>query len=107
MVKYKVVIDVSTSVESEWKDWMKTKHIRDVINTGCFYDFSFTKINSNGKPMPAGYARYEIEYLSRSLEIYQTYLDKYAQPLRDEHTAKYKGSVEIVSRDCYEFEDIF
>jgi hypothetical protein len=106
MIKYKVEIDIKVEKEENWRNWMKETHIRDVVNTGCFYDFNFQKINYNGKKIPAGYSRYEIEYFSESRKKYDEYDQKWAPTLQAEHSKLYEGSFKA-ERMIYDIEDVF
>ena len=37
MIIYNVTVSlVDTTIQEDWLHWMKTKHIPDVMNTGCF-----------------------------------------------------------------------
>ena len=42
MIIYNVTVSlVDQTIHEEWLNWMKTKHIPDVMNTGCFLSNKF------------------------------------------------------------------
>jgi hypothetical protein len=47
MIIYNVTVNVDNSVHDEWLDWMKSKHIPDVVATGCFTDGKIFRILVN------------------------------------------------------------
>ncbi len=44
MIIYNVTINIDESVHDEWLQWMQTKHIKDVLNTGCFTSARLVKV---------------------------------------------------------------
>jgi hypothetical protein len=101
MVVYKVIVEISKEVAKEWFKWMSTKHIPDVINTGVFLDFSFSKMIPNGKSSPMDYEKYEIRYLCRNMEEYNNYEKAFGPRLQAEHFQKYEGLFKA-NREMYE-----
>src|SRR5882724_6185194 len=108
MIKYKVKIDIDKSKEQEWVQWMKEKHIRDVVNTGYFTDFNFYKINiiENGKDLKENIVTFEIVYTCNTIEDYYAYKEKASKDLQREHTDKFDGYFHA-DRVVYTKEDIF
>lgn len=45
MLKYIVTIAIDSSIADEWKTWMLTKHIKDVMSTKCFTNFKFETLS--------------------------------------------------------------
>jgi hypothetical protein len=101
MIVYKVIVEVKTEIANEWFIWMSTKHIPDVINTGYFLDFSFSKMISDESTRSNGYERFEIRYYCRSIKEFENYQKFYASKLQDEHTSKFKGLF-TAYRETYE-----
>jgi len=90
MVIYKVIVQIEQNIENEWFEWMSTKHIPDVINTGCFLNFNFGK-KLRDDNTPEGFEQYEIQYFCNSLFDYEEYTTKFSKSLQQEHENKYKG----------------
>lgn len=87
MILYNVTINIDSSVHDEWLEWMKTKHIPDVLATGLFIDNKIFRIISaddeEGKT-------YSIQYFLKNMNDYEKYLKEFAGKLQEEHTGKYK-----------------
>jgi hypothetical protein len=101
MIVYKVIVEIKHEVENDWFIWMSTKHIPDVINTGNFLDFSFSKMIPNGVTPTVGYEKYEISYFCRSMKEHDNYQQEFGKKLQDEHSTKYGGQF-IANREIYE-----
>lgn len=87
MILYNVTINIDDSVHDEWLEWMKTKHIPDVLATGLFKDNKIFKIRSED----AGEGNtYSIQYFLNSAEDYEKYQNEFAPKLQSEHSEKYK-----------------
>ncbi len=87
MIIYNVTISIDVDVHEEWVQWMKDKHIPDVLETGMFIESRFTRVmgeEENGKT-------YSIQYLCSSMEIYEKYQSEHAPRLQKEVAAKYPG----------------
>lgn len=87
MILYNVTINIDNSVKDEWFEWMKTKHIPDVMSTGCFIRNLVCLINAETE----GGTSYSIQYFCKSQVELDDYLDNYAPKLQQEHATKYAG----------------
>lgn len=87
MIVYNVTVSLDPSVEKDWLEWMKSKHIKDVINTKCFTKARLSKVQGRED----GECTYAITYDCHSAEILQNYIDNHAKTLQQEHTQKYNG----------------
>lgn len=87
MILYNVTVNIDDSVHDEWLEWMKSKHIPDVLATGLFLENKFYKIRSENED--EGHT-YSIQYFLRSMNDYKTYQKEYADKLQSEHTEKFK-----------------
>lgn len=86
MIVYNVTVQVDQEIEQEWLKWMQEKHIPQVMATGMFSDHNMYRVLSHNHE---GTQAYAIQYMTDSLEDYETYQQKYAQKLQKEHTDKY------------------
>src|SRR5687768_16933882 len=87
MIIYSVTIHLLSRIEGEWIDWMKEKHIPDVMNTGCF-----TRCQMLRALDPATEeVTYQMRYLCRSLVEYERYRDTFAAALQKEHSDRFAG----------------
>lgn len=86
MILYNVTINVDEDIHEEWLVWMKTKHIPDVMNTGCFKESRICRIQSQDEGVT-----FAVQYLCESEQAYFHYAEKFAPGLQKEHTDKYRG----------------
>ena len=87
MILYNVTVNISPDVHDEWLEWMKAKHIPDVLATGLFIDGKIFKIKST---QPGEGDTYSIQYFCKNMEDYEKYQKEHAPALQQEHTEKYK-----------------
>lgn len=88
MLVYNVTVNIDDSVHDEWLDWMKSKHIPDVLNTGCFMNARISKMLIEEE---MGGVTYSIQYTLENQSKMDEYEEKFATNLRNEHHAKYEG----------------
>lgn len=88
MLLYNVTVGIDTDIELEWLQWMKTKHIRDVLNTGLFIDYKIYKVLHDNND---GTVSYSVQYFSDSLEKVVQYLEVFAPALVEEHRQKFNN----------------
>lgn len=86
MIVYNVTVNIDESVHDEWLEWMKNKHIPDVVSTGCFTQGKIYRIMVHEEQGVS----YSIQYTAVSMEEIQRYMKNFAPELQKEHTAKYK-----------------
>jgi hypothetical protein len=87
MILYNVTINIDDSVHDEWLQWMKEKHIPDVLDTGLFFDNKVCKIHAESD----GGVSYSIQYLAKTWDDYNRYEKEFAPKLQQEHLQKYNG----------------
>jgi len=86
MILYNVTISIDDSVHDDWLEWMKNKHIPDVLATGLFIENKIFKIITE----EGSENTYSIQYFLRSMEDYDKYKNEFAPKLQSEHSKKYK-----------------
>lgn len=89
MVVYNVTVSIDDDVHEDWLQWMKSKHIPDVMKTGYFEDCRMLKL-LNEMPNSEG-TTYAIQYTSKSMETIEEYQKNAASALQKEHTERYSG----------------
>lgn len=87
MLLYNVTVKIHRDSEKEWLDWMKRKHIPDVMNTGQFIGSHICKLLDQPEDEDSTYV---IQYQCESREKFEHYLKNFAPALRDEYNARYK-----------------
>lgn len=86
MFIYNVTINMDAAIAHEWLEWMKNKHIPDVLNTGCFVENKILKVLSDDEG-----ATYSVQYTFKTMEDFENYKAKHAAALQKEHTERYSG----------------
>jgi hypothetical protein len=85
MIIYNVTVSLDGSIHDEWLDWMKAKHIPDVMDTGMFIDNKICRLLVDDE------ITYAIQYTCESTEKLDEYNKRYAPKLQKEHTEKFRG----------------
>lgn len=87
MVLYNVTVKVDHEIADDWVQWMKSKHIPDVMATGVFTDSNLLRLVGMDEPDGVTYA---VQYFCDSFHELEKYHEQYAPALQQEHTKRYK-----------------
>jgi len=86
MILYNVTVNVDLDIHDEWLNWMKTKHVPDVMATGCFVqNFIYHIVN----PIPESGESYSFQYLCNDVSDLENYIQNYAPALKAEVIERY------------------
>ncbi len=88
MYIYSVTVAIDKSIEKEWLDWMIRAHIPDVLNTGCFYDYSIYQVFS---AHAEDTATYNVQYFFEKVEDIEKYQKECALSLQKEHKERFEN----------------
>lgn len=88
MIIYSVTVSIDKAIEEDWLNWMKGKHIPDVMATGHFESWNMQML-LDPEPAP-GQATYNIQYECVELSHLELYQENHAPQLQAEHTNRYK-----------------
>jgi hypothetical protein len=83
---YNVTIQVDSSIADAWLQWLKDIHIPDVIGTGCFINAVILRLTEVDESQGPTYA---IQYHSTSKELYNHYIQAFAETMRKKSTDKW------------------
>lgn len=89
MIVYNVTLNVEDEIHEEWIEWMKTKHIPDVMNTGYFLESKIMHLLTR-QPGETG-KTYSIQYICENMKDLEEYQEKCAPELQKEHSDKFEG----------------
>ena len=89
MIVYNVTVTIDTLIHEEWLEWMKNKHIPDVLSTGCFVSGRVFRVMGTD-PAADGGVSFAVQYQANTMGDYQRYQRMYAPRLQQEHAARYK-----------------
>jgi hypothetical protein len=76
---YNVTIKVEQAIIDEWLDWLLNEHIKEVMATECFTDCRVVRLLEVDETEGPTYA---VQYLAPSKSIYNHYIIKYSEALR-------------------------
>lgn len=85
MIIYNVTVNIENDVREEWLQWMKEKHIPDVMKTGYFLENKICKVLVNEEQGTT----YSIQYTCENMKKLEEYQREHSPRLQKEHAAKY------------------
>lgn len=86
MLLYNVTVGIDREIETEWLQYMKEKHIPDVLKTGMFVSNKIYKVLHDQED---GTVSYSVQYFAKSIEQINQYLEVFAPVLIAEHKKKF------------------
>lgn len=102
MIIYNVTINVEDEVNHEWLNWMRSIHIPQVMQTGLFTEYRFSKLLTRQHDETG--TTYVIQYLCRNMNDYDLYQAEHAPALQQE-TQKHFGGKFVAFRTIMESVD--
>ena len=91
MIIYNVTCNVEKEMAEEWLQWMKTEHIPEVMETGCFLEYKILRL-FNPEQDDEG-INYAIQYTCESLEKLEFYRSEFGPTLQSKTLTKYGDKV--------------
>lgn len=85
MFIYNVTVNIDESVHDEWLQWMKSNHIPDVMNSGCFVENKIVRVlhvNDTGHT-------YSFQYTFKEMKDIEKYQKDFAPGLQADVKQKY------------------
>lgn len=87
MILYNVTVSIDPEIQEDWLNWMRSTHIPDVMNTGCFLESRISRVHGEEE----GGVTYAVSYVTESEEIYDHYQATHAVGLQKDHSERYAG----------------
>jgi hypothetical protein len=87
MILYNVTVSIDPAIADEWLNWMRQKHIPDVMATGCFLESRISRVRGEEE----GGLTYAVSYVSPNQDTMNRYQEEFAPSLQAEHTERYQG----------------
>lgn len=81
MIIYNVTTKVDHSIHELWVEWMKTKHIADVMASNCFVRHQFVRLLDTDESDGLTYAA---QFYAESKANYNRYIELHAPALRED-----------------------
>ena len=88
MYIYNVTINIENTVHDKWLDWMKKKHIPEMLATGKFSQAKMTRVVVEEE---MGGITYSVQYTTDSKETLERYYKEDAPRLRKESNQLFSG----------------
>jgi hypothetical protein len=85
MILYNVTVNIEDDIHLEWIEWMRSTHVPDVMQTGCFVKNKILKISD---PVQDGHT-YSFQYFAESMDRLREYQTKFANDLQADHEKRY------------------
>jgi len=86
MFIYNVTIKVLAPIHQEWLHWLKEEHVPEILATECFSKATIVRLlevdDSEGPT-------YAIQYMAESKALYNRYIEKYADGIRQKSFDKW------------------
>jgi hypothetical protein len=86
MILYEVTVTPEAAIATAFETYMREKHIREVLDTGCFTSAQFAAA-------PAG--KYRTSYSAATQEQLDRYLQLHASRLRDDFAAHFPSGMKV------------
>jgi hypothetical protein len=87
MIIYNVTVSIDPAIHEEWLTWMISKHIPDVMQTGCFLENKILRLQQTAENEGITYA---FQYTLNSISDLEHYQANFAPQLQAEHSQRYK-----------------
>ena len=87
MILYNVTVSIDATVGEEWLNYMRKKHIPEVMNTGHFLEARICRVDGEEQ----GGLTYATTYLCESQETFDAYEANHASALRREFNEMWTG----------------
>lgn len=89
MILYNITLNIDSSIEKEWLQWMQEDHIPAVIQTGFFDTQKLFRLIKTGEEGVTYSAQFETESLAKL----QQYMANHSPRLQQEHHDKFGDKV--------------
>jgi len=86
MVSYEVTATVVATLTGEWEQFMRERHIPELLATGCFTAATLARL---------GTGRYRIRYEATSRADLDRYLATHAARLREEFATRFPAGIAL------------
>ena len=86
MIIYNVTIKVESAIKDEWLHWLREEHVPLVMETGCFTTATISRLLEVDD---AEGPTYTVQYFAESKDLYNQYIEKFADEMRQISFAKW------------------
>lgn len=86
MLLYNITFGIDRDIETLWLEWIREKHIPDVMATGLFESFRMFKVLHDEDENTVSYS---IQYYALTIHHVNQYLDIFAPRIVEEHRKRF------------------
>ena len=79
MIIYNITTKVHHSIATEWLQWLKEIHAKEVMESYCFTEFKIVKLLEVDEDEGPTYA---VQFFAESKALYNSYIEKFAEEMR-------------------------
>ncbi len=102
MIIYNVTVSVEESISNDWLNWMKNKHIPEVIATGLFVKAQINRVITNADSN----ITFAVSYNCACMKDLHQYQIEFSTELQQKHIARY-GDKAVAFRTIMEEIEVF
>ncbi len=88
MILYNVTVNIDEDIEEEWLEWITTRHVPDILATGCFKEGKVFRVLT---PESEQGVTYSLQYAAEDLEDFEKYQIEHAAIIQSEHKDRFEG----------------
>lgn len=92
MIAYEVTVDVDDGLIDRYIEFMRSRHIPEILATGCFTHAEFNRATET---------RFRQRYLADNLADLERYLERFAPALREEYAKHFPAGTKL-TREIWE-----
>lgn len=90
MLIYNVTLKVDRSIHENWLQWMKEKHMPDVMQSGCFVESRLLRLLETDD---ADGPTYAAQYTAENEAAYRRYIAEFATAMRQDVIRKWGDKI--------------
>jgi hypothetical protein len=87
MIVYNVTCHISSDMEAEWLDWMRSEHLPEVMATGCFLEVKMMRLLTQANDDEG--VNIAVQYTAKTMADYEHYRETHAPGLQAKTREKY------------------
>jgi Domain of unknown function (DUF4286) len=92
MLLYNVTLTVDRDITTSWLQWMTDTHIPDVMSTGMFISYRFSRLIGHDH---SDSEIFSVQYLTKDMAHLTRYHNEFAPELQRSHRERYGDKVAV------------
>ena len=87
---YNITFVIAKDTEQEGLQWIKEKHVQQVMETGCFSSARLSKVNTDIQPDAVNYS---LQFFSESKDGVTQYINEHAPKIKHDIIKKFQQKI--------------